>query len=92
MVKTGVSSQAFEQAIALKMAAGRETVPNKARKWPRKSFERVTFLWMGHYCPGLERKVGAEFQHLDEVLIRMVGYEFRLTKIRTQSSINSGRK
>jgi hypothetical protein len=78
---------------------GGEMVPNQAGKWLGKSFvqtkKMVTathFSWIGPYCPALERETSPEFQRRSEELVRMLGYEFRLTEIRTQSSISSGGK
>jgi hypothetical protein len=76
---------------------GGEMVPNQAGKWLGKNFvqtkKMVTathFSWIGPYCPALERKTNREFQRHSDELVRLLGYEFRLTEIRTQSSINSG--
>jgi hypothetical protein len=76
---------------------GGEMVPNEARDWLEKNFyqsgkmvQASHFSWIGPYCPALERKTNDEFRHRSEELIRMMGYEFRLTEIRTQDAINSG--
>lgn len=80
---------------------GGEMVPNQARKWLGKDFELTKkmarashFSWVGPYCPTLERKNenDAEFNRRSEELVRMLGYEFRLTEILTQSTVESGGK
>lgn len=75
---------------------GGEMVPNQARNWLGKNFDLTSkmvrashFSWIGPYCPALERKTDDEFRRRSEVLVRMLGYEFRLTEIRTQASITS---
>lgn len=78
---------------------GGEMVPNQARNWLGKDFEQTKkmvkashFSWIGPYCPALERKTSDEFRRRSEELVRMLGYEFCLTEIRTHASIGSGEK
>ena len=78
---------------------GGEMVPNQAHNWLGKDFEQTKemvrashFSWIGPYCPALEQETDNEFRQRSEELVRMLGYEFRLTEIRVQSSVESGKK
>lgn len=92
MAKTGASSRAFEQAIALETAVDGQTVPNKDRKWPAKSFQLVTFRGWVFTVQGSNETLTLNSNTSASCIIRMLGCEFRLTGIRIQSPINSGGK
>lgn len=76
---------------------GGEMVPNKAGNWLGKGFDQTKtmvrashFSWIGPYCPALERNSDDDFKQRSNELVRMLGYEFRLTDVRLQSTFKSG--
>ncbi len=63
-----------------------EMVPNQARLYLGKKYGRTVqavrmghFSWLGPYCPALEKPPNELFQRRARALVRMLGYEFRLS-------------
>ena len=79
-------------------AIGGEMVPNHARDWllgkhvndTLRISETAHFSWVGPYCPALEKSEPPEFRQAAELLVRRMGYQFRLTEFRHTDEVTTG--
>lgn len=69
-------------------AIGGELVPNQAAKWLGEGWERTRAMaealhlsWIGPYCPANEPRLTSLQRQRAEQLVRLMGYQFRLTKL-----------
>ncbi|MGV3614703.1 MAG: DUF4832 domain-containing protein [Fimbriimonas sp.] len=67
---------------------GGEMVPGAAQKWLGEGWETTKqavrdthFSWIGPYCPAMVKNPSPQFKERAEALIRMLGYEYRLTRL-----------
>lgn len=65
---------------------GGEMVPGAAAKWlgegwddTQRAVKETHFSWLGPYCPAMAGSSNATFRQRAEDLIRLLGYEYRLT-------------
>ena len=73
---------------------GGEMVPHAAGKWigpqwayTQEMLKRSHFSWIGPYGPALDAKVSREHQARSDVLVRKMGYQFRLLEIRLSKQV-----
>jgi hypothetical protein len=76
---------------------GGEMVPGAALKWlgegwpdTQRAVREAHLSWIGPYCPALVAPPNETYRQRGEELIRMLGYEYRLTKLTVPSSITAG--
>ncbi|HEY0868041.1 MAG TPA: DUF4832 domain-containing protein [Fimbriimonas sp.] len=76
---------------------GGEMVPGAAKRylgedWPTlvKAVEEMHFSWIGPYAPAIETPPDAIFNQRMHDLIRKLGYEYRLTRLRAPQSLRAG--
>ena len=77
---------------------GGEMAPDAAKKWLGRKWnvtlemaKRSHFTWVGPYGPALERKTPKEFVERSDELVRLLGYQYRLTEIRHPAKVGTGR-
>lgn len=77
---------------------GGEMVPGQAQKWLGEGWEdtkqavrEAHFSWIGPYCPALVQNPKPEFKARAEELIRMLGYEYRLTRLTAPTQVRRGK-
>jgi hypothetical protein len=78
-------------------AVGGEMVPGAAAKWLGADYEHTQqmvetahFSWVGPYCPAQERQPSPALLAQSQMLVRQMGYEFRLTDIRHTDPVRRG--
>jgi hypothetical protein len=78
---------------------GGEMVPGQAEKWlgegwetTKRAVREAHFSWIGPYCPALIRDPKPEFKARAEELIRLLGYEYRLTRLTAPAQIQRGKR
>jgi len=76
---------------------GGEMVPGQARRWLGRDYETTLRMveaahmsWIGPYCPALEEPPNEEFSRRCAELVRRMGYQFRLTRVRYNSPVRRG--
>ena len=76
---------------------GGEMAPLQARKWLGKKWDftvemakRSHFSWVGPYGPALEGRGSEEFVERSDALVRLLGYQYRLTAIHHPSKTRAG--
>jgi hypothetical protein len=69
--------------------AGGEMVPGAGKKYLGESWDllldavkRCHFTWIGPYSPPMEAGVDATFRARQDAIVRLMGYQFRLTKFK----------
>lgn len=76
---------------------GGEMVPRQANKWLGKEWKftlkmarRSHFSWVGPYGPALQGKAFAQFIERSDELVRLLGYQYRLTEVRHPRKAKAG--
>ncbi len=76
---------------------GGEMAPDAAKKWLGRKWDftvemakRSHFTWVGPYGPSLEERTSKEFVERSDQLVRIMGYQYRLTAIRHPSKTRAG--
>ena len=76
---------------------GGEMAPDAAKKWLGRKWDltvemakRSHFTWIGPYGPSLEEGTSKEFVKRSDQLVRLLGYQYRLTEIRHPSKARVG--
>ena len=76
---------------------GGEMTPLQARKWLGKKWDftldmakRSHFTWVGPYGPALEGRGSKEFVERSDALVRLLGYQYRLTEVRHPGKVERG--
>ncbi|MBT6850886.1 MAG: DUF4832 domain-containing protein [Opitutae bacterium] len=76
---------------------GGEMAPDAAKKWLGRKWDftvemakRSHFTWVGPYGPSLEERTSKEFVERSDQLVRIMGYQYRLTEIRHPSKTRAG--
>ncbi|MFP6900436.1 MAG: DUF4832 domain-containing protein [Opitutales bacterium] len=78
---------------------GGEMAPDAAKKWLGRKWDltvemakRSHFTWVGPYGPSLEGRTSKGFVQRSDELVRLMGYQYRLTEIRHPSVVGQGRR
>ncbi len=76
---------------------GGEMAPDAAKKWLGRKWDftlemakRSHFTWVGPYGPSLEERTSKEFIERSDQLVRLLGYQYRLTEIRHPGKARAG--